>query len=198
VHRGYDVAQVAAEPDERRTAASELVADRHLRVDEALPQQVQGQHLGVVVVVHNLGGAGGGRREGPETALTVGDVRTPGEPAQPGGQHPVAQPAPSQHPTDLAGEPRADHVVGGAGEHRGDDGVDVLGKVLAVGVEVDHGGRTQRHRLGQAPAHGGTQSPVVGVPHDDRTGIAGDPGRAVVGPVIDDDRHQWAATHRLG
>ena len=55
VHRRQDPAQVAAEPDEAGARLAEGVGDGHLGVAVALAEQVQRQHLRVVVVVHDLG-----------------------------------------------------------------------------------------------------------------------------------------------
>jgi hypothetical protein len=53
--RRDDPAQVAQGPDERAAGGAELVADRDFQVAVALGQQVEGEDLGVVVVVDDLG-----------------------------------------------------------------------------------------------------------------------------------------------
>ena len=91
VHGGQDPAQVRAQPDERGAGGAEGVRDRHLGVGVALAEQVEGEHLRVVVVVHHLGGRGGTGREGAVAALPVGEVGPPRGPADPAGEHPVAE-----------------------------------------------------------------------------------------------------------
>ena len=69
---------------------AERIRDGHLGVAVTLRQQVEGQHLRVVVVMADLRGGGrlGGQR--PEPALTIGE-RDAGQQLEPGGQRAVAQ-----------------------------------------------------------------------------------------------------------
>ena len=57
----HDLAEVRDQADERPAGRAERVGDRHLGVAVALGQQVEGEHLGVVEVVDDLG-VGGRRR----------------------------------------------------------------------------------------------------------------------------------------
>ena len=56
-----DFAQVAAQSDEGLPGLAEAVGDRDLGVHEALGEQVEGEHLGVVVVVDDFCGTRGRR-----------------------------------------------------------------------------------------------------------------------------------------
>ena len=72
--------------------ATAVVGDRHLEVAEALGQEVEGQHLCVVVVVDDLGGGRRFGRQRPEAALAVADAPS-GQERERRGEQRVADPA---------------------------------------------------------------------------------------------------------
>ena len=157
--RRHDPAQVAQGPDERAAGGAELVADRDLQVAVALGQQVEGEDLGVVVVVDDLGVGRGRPRQGPEAALAVAD-RGPGHEPEQAGEGQVAEAALGQHAPDLAREPGADHVVGPPLQDGADQPLQLGRVVLAVGVAEGDRGRPPLDGGGQARPDGRPQPPV--------------------------------------
>jgi len=103
-----------------------------------------------------------------------------------------------EHPVDVAREPRSDHVVGGAVEHRPGQAGELCGVVLQIGVEVDDGCRVEGCRLGQASTHGRAQAEVAWLRDDHRTGILRLLRRAVRGAVVDDEGDDAVTLHGTG
>jgi hypothetical protein len=100
------------------------------------------------------------------------------------------------HVPSQAGEARSDHIVGPALEDRGHQRRQLLGGVLAIGVEEGHGGRLSLDRPRQARAHGGAEAPVPSERADD--GASGP--RRDCGPVrravVDDHDRDRVPVHR--
>src|SRR6266508_4164533 len=192
---GGDPPQVGGGADERPADGPPAVADRHLQVAVALGQQVQGEHLGVVVVVDDLGVGGGGPRQRPVAALPVAD-RGAGHPAEQPGQQPVAGPPVGQHALDLAGEPGPDHVVGPPLQDGRDQAIQLARVVLAVGVaEGDRRGAPPHGR--RQPGADGRAEPAVGAGAEHhRARPGGQRGRAVAGAVVDDQALDPPAEHQ--
>jgi hypothetical protein len=191
-----DLAQVAQGADERPAGGAEAVADRDLQVAVALGQEVEGEDLGVVVVVDDLGLGRGRPRQGPEAALAVADGGPGHEPEQ-AGEGQVAQAALGQHAPDLAGEAGTDHVVGAPLEDRSDQALQLGRVVLAVGVAERHRGRTPLHGGGQAQADGRAQPAVARHREHGRARGGGQLGGTVAGAVVDHQAFDPAAGHQL-
>jgi hypothetical protein len=109
--------------------------------------------LRVVVVVHDLGGTRGRRREGAIPALAVGDAPTD-ECRHCHREHPVAGATLGPHLEDGPGEARPDDVVRGPVEDRGDEPLELLGRVLAVGIAEGDRDRVEGGGRGQTRPHG--------------------------------------------
>ena len=83
VHGGLDAAQIAAQAYEGLPVRAEGIADRHLGITESLAEQVEGEHLSVVVVVPDFGLGRRPRRERAVAALPVGEVVSAGQEPDP-------------------------------------------------------------------------------------------------------------------
>ena len=162
----------------------------------ALGQQVEGEHLSVVVVVDDLGVGRGRPRQGPEAALAVAD-RGPGHEPEQGGQGQVAEAALRQHAPDLPGEAGADDVVRPALQDGGDQPLQLTRVVLAVGVAEGDRGRSPPDGRGQPQAHGRPQAAVGRHREHGRAGRGGQLGRAVPGAVVDHQARDPPATDQL-
>ena len=120
-------------------------------------------------------------------------MRVRGERGERNGERAVAEPALRMHAIDRAGESRADDVVGGAGEDRRDHALELLGRVLAVGVAERDRSRVERERGGEPGADGGAEA-ARRLGDDVGTGALGLGRGRVAGSVVDhDDVHRVAA-----
>ncbi len=126
----------------------------------------------------------GARAERAEPARRVGDPRAEPVRHQPG-EHVEDEAADPTH-LEAALEPRADHEVG-AGLQRGEQLGDAIGFVLAVSIDLDHGGRAALPRVGQTAGNRGADSEAARVMDDEGSGVAGQRPRVVARPVVDDD-----------
>ena len=145
--------------DERLSRPAKRIADSDLVVAEAFVQQIDGEHLGVVVVVGDFGGGEGFGRERPVAGLAVGDRNT-GDVPDPAGEQTVAEPSMGEHSADAAVEPAADDVVSPSGHDRFDHGGQLGRIVLPVGVAEDPGGGAGPTAVLDPGANGGSQPPV--------------------------------------
>jgi len=195
-HCRRDRAEVRPEANERLPRGAEAIGDRYLVVAEALREEVQREHLRVVVVVGDLCCGSGSAGERAEAALAVGD-RFGRDPGEDPGQERVADATMQEHALDRAREARPDDVVGAAVEDGADDSVELVGGVLAVGVAEHDRGGAERDGLSEARTYRSAQ-PATGQRHDPRPGRGGDESSAVGGAVIDDDRHDATVAHGSG
>jgi hypothetical protein len=180
-----DAAEIRRQTHERTSSRPEAVADRHLGVHEALADEVDGENLGVVVVVDDRSLGGGSAAERAVPALAIGD-RLAGDPAQRGGQGDIAEPAMRRHRVDDAGEAAAHDVVGGAGEDWSGQPGQLLRGVFAIGVTERHDRRATINGRPQPDAHGGPETDVAIEPDHRGAGQPGHLGGSVGGAVVDD------------
>lgn len=94
-----------------------------------------------------------------------------------------------------AREAGADDVVGLAVEHGADERAQLLGGVLAVGVEEGDGGGPGGPGQGQALAHRGTEAPVAAERAHGGAGPGRGGGRPVGRPVVHDEHAHGVAAH---
>lgn len=132
--------------------------------------------------------------EGPKPGLGVGGpagaarIRAEGE-------HLLAEAAVDGDIGLFPDEAGADDEVGLAGEDRGGDGHDLLGVVLAVGVDHDDGVGRVLPRTLESGHQGGGLAAVLGHHDDVGPGQAGDLGGAVLRTIVDDD-HRFCTPPR--
>jgi hypothetical protein len=185
-NRRHHLAQVGAQADERPAAPPEAVGDGYLGVAVALRHQVEGEDLRVVEVVEDLGVRGGGGRQRPIARLAVGeptDAPWADEQLHTERENAVAEPALGAHAAVPPGEARSDHVVRPPREDGFDQVLQLLWRVLAIGVEKGHRHRVALDRARQADTHGGAEAAVVLVRVDERARGDGN-GRRPVGRAV--------------
>jgi hypothetical protein len=106
---------------------ADAVPDRDLFEPETLSQEVEREHLGVVVVVYDLGPVRSLARERAHPRLAVGNVLA-GEQHEQRRERVVPDPPVQAHPPHPAPEAAPEHVVGPAREHGLDEPRDVPGE----------------------------------------------------------------------
>ena len=183
MHCRNHVSQVLERSHERRSSRTERIADGHLRVAEPLGQEVERQHLRVVVVVDDLrmhrGGRGSARNPlWPSVSGTLATMRRPAVRAR------LPNATARQHPPDLTAKPAADDVVGMPGDDRFDQAGELFGCVFAIGVGERDRDRGERvHRMAESHSHCRAEAAVLGHDHD-------------MGPGLRGHERQWRRSNR--
>ena len=117
---------------------TQSVADGDLFESASLTQQVEGEHLRIVVVVDDLGHRRGLSRESPHPRLPV-RYAAPREEYEQEGERVVPDTAVEFHPSHPFEEPATQHVIRSSSKNWLHEAWYVLRVILEVRVEISDG-----------------------------------------------------------
>lgn len=175
---GNDVTQVGGQAHEGLSRRPERVGDGHFGVPHSLSEQVEGQHLCVVVVVGHLGDRGRFPRQRSVSGLAVGDSG-PGYGPQGRRQDAVADLAVDEHPSVVSQKPRANHVISMTAQHGSDQVSQFFWGIFPVRVAECDGGGVVGHCIGKAGPDACAEAAVAWEPDDLSAGGTGHRGGVI-------------------